>query len=369
MSELSIRFLPARQGDAIWVKWGDGHQMLVDMGTGETGRTLGKEFATLDEKSRIFELLVVTHIDADHIGGVLSGLVDASASSPETIIRDTWFNGWDHIHDRKPSELDAMGPGQGEILSGWLQSRPWNKAFGRGPVRTRARSFPEVSLPGGLKITVLGPTAKRLTELRAVWTQVVHDAYNPATIKPKSQLEPLGAKEPPVIASSEDLEKLAASNLGSDSSAANGTSICLLLEYFGKRVLLTGDGFADDIAEALCALRVKRKDLVDPSSGTIGLDLVKVPHHGSQNNLTRELVQSVSCPTWVFSSDGTRYMHPDAPTIARLIKWGTVSPTLIFTETTAFNAYWQRKEWQSEFGYDTLYGTRPTGITWPLSVP
>ena len=35
---VELTFLDARQGDAIWVRWGEGRQLLVDMGTSGTGR-------------------------------------------------------------------------------------------------------------------------------------------------------------------------------------------------------------------------------------------------------------------------------------------------------------------------------------------
>jgi glyoxylase-like metal-dependent hydrolase (beta-lactamase superfamily II) len=82
MAELSVRFLPARQGDAIWVTWGDGHQLMIDMGTEQVGKQLAARLAALPEEERRFELLVVTHVDADHIGGVLTCVADTDDPIP-----------------------------------------------------------------------------------------------------------------------------------------------------------------------------------------------------------------------------------------------------------------------------------------------
>ncbi|MFO1756567.1 MBL fold metallo-hydrolase [Pseudomonas aeruginosa] len=68
----SIQMLPAREGDAIWVRWGEEeapYQMLVDTGTEEVGRVLSQKIGALPESQRNFEAVVVTHVDADHIGG------------------------------------------------------------------------------------------------------------------------------------------------------------------------------------------------------------------------------------------------------------------------------------------------------------
>ena len=113
---MELTFLDARQGDAIWVRWGEGRQLLVDMGTSGTGRALAGRFRALPEDQRAFELLVVTHVDTDHIGGVLTGLVDPAEPVPVTFA-DVWFNGWEHLNGLVPaderSELEPMGGVQG----------------------------------------------------------------------------------------------------------------------------------------------------------------------------------------------------------------------------------------------------------------
>src|SRR5688572_27569381 len=95
LTVLQLNVLPARQGDALWLRWGAGaltHQMLVDMGTTAVGRSVRQRILGLPVPDRVFELLVISHVDGDHIGGVLSGVVD-----PEPIaglrFRDVWFNG------------------------------------------------------------------------------------------------------------------------------------------------------------------------------------------------------------------------------------------------------------------------------------
>ncbi|SFR93283.1 Metallo-beta-lactamase superfamily protein [Microbacterium sp. cf046] len=371
--DLAIQFLPARQGDAIWIRWGAQHQMLIDMGTPEIGKKIRKRLSELDEAGRTFELIVVTHIDSDHIGGVLTGMVRAKSTLPPVVFKDFWFNGWDHIHGRKTTRLKAMGPAQGEELGTWLADKPWNEAFDRGPARRGPRSFPAVELAGGMRLTVLAPDALRLTELQAAWTQVIHDAEEKKRRTKAGGLVPMGVSDAPTLDTREQLVDLANSNLDEDDSKANRTSICLLLEYDGKRVLLTGDAISADFVLALKQLAVKRPELTG-AGGRVDLDLVKMPHHGSQYNVTRELVEAVNCKEWVFTTDGTDHMHPDPPAIARLLEWGTRKPTLIFNERSAFNAWWATPAWRTDFEYDARYGTnvvdqygqKESGITWPL---
>jgi competence protein ComEC len=71
-SELMVAFLDVGQGDAIFVKAPGGHQMLVDGGPNNSVlRELGKVMPIYD---RSIDVLVATHSDLDHIGGLIGVL-------------------------------------------------------------------------------------------------------------------------------------------------------------------------------------------------------------------------------------------------------------------------------------------------------
>ena len=154
---LTIQSLPARQGDALWIEWGDPvRRMIIDMGTESIGRNIRSRIQDLPEDERIIELLVVTHVDQDHIGGILTCLAEADPI-PGLVIKDVWFNGWDHLHGRTVVShgLDSMGPAQGERLSHWLRQQTWNKAFNGAPVVRRDDQLgPIVPLEGELILHV-----------------------------------------------------------------------------------------------------------------------------------------------------------------------------------------------------------------------
>lgn len=371
---LTVQFLPARQGDAIWVRWSEAdgapaHQAIIDMGTEATGRALALRLAALPEPERTFDLLVVTHVDGDHIGGVLSCLTDPATRPPGVRFRDVWFNGWAHLHGEavpRPEDaggLESMGPAQGERLTRWLLDQPWNEAFGRGPA-LRPESGPVVvDLPGGLRLTVLGPSAQRLADLESTWREEVElalskgtlESASPGLVPPGSGLETYGPKTPPIIESRVDLELLAEERLKQDTSKANGASITLLAEWQGRRLLFTGDAYAADVAEGLASLG---------DSGPVALDMLKLPHHGSRNNLSKDLVEAVVCPVWVFSTDGTQFRHPDPVAIARILTWGTPRPrTLAFSVPSTYSLWWDNPVWQDLGAYDTLYGDGNDGLT------
>lgn len=372
MFEISL--LPARQGDAIWVRWGRAdspHQMLVDMGTLQTGRAIRRQLEELPASRRGFELLVVTHVDSDHIGGVISGLVDEEPLDG-LAFKDVWFNGYGHLRGEQvlPAPgLLPMGPAQGEQFARWLQGQPWNRAFLGWPVRRIPGEAPmRIPLAGGLTLTVLGPTQERLSEFIDTWETEVAKALERGSLEliadpgPGSGLTPSGlielGRQPPRKPNLPDqaaLRRLASRHQGSDPSKANGSSIVLLLEYRGHSVLLSGDAFSSDLVEAIRELS---------PDAPLELDAFKLPHHGSRQNVHADLVDAVHCSHWLVSTDGTQHYHPDAEAMARILLHARpTQPTLFFNVPCKYNLWWGAPEWCERFDYRVDFGTAEEGLT------
>ena len=83
-----------------------------------------------------------------------------------------------------------------------------------------------------------------------------------------------------------------------DRSVPNLSSIVVLAEAAGKSMLLTGDARGDKILEGLELIGAL------PAGGTLHVDLLKVPHHGSANNLDDDFFQRITADHYVFSGDG-----------------------------------------------------------------
>ena len=69
-----IKLLPALHGDCIWIEYGEEgsiSRVLIDGGPVGAHAALRAELGRLPAEKRTFELLVVTHIDADHIDGIV----------------------------------------------------------------------------------------------------------------------------------------------------------------------------------------------------------------------------------------------------------------------------------------------------------
>ena len=133
-----IEMLPAREGDALWIRYGSPdapHQILIDGGRASTYREIKQRLYGLSEQQRVFELFVITHVDRDHIEGALKLLEDPDL---DLVFKEIWFNGYDHLNN---VDLETFGALHGERLTTAILRRRdrWNAAFGGGNAR-RSRS-------------------------------------------------------------------------------------------------------------------------------------------------------------------------------------------------------------------------------------
>ena len=354
--------LPGGNGDALWIEYGDeqsSRRILVDGGTkgtwdDESG--LRSRIQALPADERHFELLVVTHIDRDHIDGALALL---QADDLGATYGDVWFNGFRHL----PETLEPLGPVEGELLTTAILDRglPWNEAFGgNAVVMPNEGALLSADLPGELKVTVLGPGMQQLFDLRPVWIPAIEEAgLDPASPPPPLApelppgLEPLGPK--PNVAA------LAASAFDEDSAEPNGSSIVLLLEHGedGPKALLTGDAYPSVVLAG-----VQRH--LDGGASRLQLDAFKTPHHGSKFNVSTPMLEALDCRLHLFSSNGSRTSHPHLEAVGRTIASAGQDSKLLFNYTSRFNEPWADAELRGNHGYDAVYpeqGAKGISIT------
>jgi metal-dependent hydrolase (beta-lactamase superfamily II) len=342
----NVHFLPARYGDCIWIEYGDEdalHNILIDGGTAGTRHDITSFIDSLPSDKRHFELMVVTHVDRDHIEGILSIL---ESGQLDFTIGDFWFNGWDQL--QVDENYEPFGPEQGERLSAALVKHrvPWNKAFKGGPVCAQAsEELPIINLGGGMKLTILSPYPQHLVSLKPVWVKELR----------KNGLQPGFGLEQPELRNEgiesfgtipiPDVEKLNKVVFKEDRGEANGSSIAFMAEFDGKRVLFCGDAFPTTINNSL------NKCFEDKAQ----LDLVKLSHHGSKHNTSPSLIEKLKCKRFVFSTNGSNYYHPDHEAVSWVIKRGGDAPELMFNYRSIYNEVWDNKTLRTRHGYTTTY--------------
>jgi hypothetical protein len=347
-----IEMFPAKNGDCLWIEYGDPqgpNRILIDCGAESAAKLLKTRIADLHAAGKMdsFELFVLTHIDADHISGVLPFFKNRGSLT----FGQVWFNAEPQL---PPAVLGVM---QGEKFADILNEDPglraaWNKSAGttkKGPapiVRPDAGPLPSYTLPGGMRLTILSPGNAQLKDLAGVWRKELERFKNRDSHTLAGKPKPLPVSDP----ASFNVEELAGSKEKPDPSVANGSSIAVLAEFDGRAALLTGDAHAEVMAASIKRLLAERG-----SAGRLRLDAMKLSHHGSTNALTKELLDVIECPQYLISSDGSKFYHPDREAVARVIFYGGRNPKLIFNYRSEMNGIWGEPVLRDKYGYQTDY--------------
>ncbi|TXC81043.1 ComEC/Rec2 family competence protein [Paraburkholderia azotifigens] len=349
-----LRVLAAGNGDALWIEYGDSNtpqHILVDAGTQGTSTAVRAELRKVAkaDASTSHRLLVITHVDEDHIGGALALMEDPAIASQ---FDEVWFNGWKHL-EQAPG-LRSLGAVMGERLSAALEKAPgrWNASFSDGPVMRNLDGAACTKLFGAATLTILSPSAEELRKLKGKWAaEIIAAGLVPGALPRKATLGPPGL----VPLGGIDVDRLAGQQEKEDTAEANGSSIAMLVEFEGKRLLLAADAHPSVLLAGIRQVA---------TAGKLTVDVFKVAHHGSAKNVTDELLQALEAKVFVFSSNGSRHHHPDAQAVAKIIRaYKDRDIELVFNYETQYTRVWKDAALQRKWGYRVRYGNNDEGVT------
>jgi beta-lactamase superfamily II metal-dependent hydrolase len=307
------------------------------------------------------ELLVISHIDADHIEGAMPMVKEDTAPLQVT---DVWFNAWHHLRNaekrlKSMKDLDVLGPEQGEKLSNGIVrfKWPWNVAFGKSGIVSvdSPEAAGPIELAGGLKITMLSPGDEELAKLEPVWMAELAKAnLRPFDPDQANRVDTTGLE----VLSPLNVPDLAAKPFAEDAAPANGSSIAFLAEFEGRRVLLGADAHPDVLERSLIKLGYSE-------ANRLKVDVWKLSHHGSKANTSPSLLKIVDCARFAISTDGTKHNHPNRETIARLLANGATRRKIFYFNVRQPNAeIWDQAELQKDYNYIcTMPADGASGIT------
>ena len=317
---LVLEVLRAKFGDSLLLHFGTKAKPLLSViDGGPPGvwadaleprlHEIRKQRKLADNKPLEIELAMVSHIDRDHIAGMLEmtqgmkDLRDARQPVPWKIKR-FWHNSFDDLLDNDDVTVGASASGMSaSSLGGLLQPEgslilasvnegrdlrnvlDALKLAGNPPFKGLVRAGAKPFALGNLKLTVVAPGEENLLALQKDWNEHVRK-----------------------ILEEEDKEARAQAAAFVDRSVYNLSSIVVLVEGDGKRILLTGDGRGDHTLEGL-----EKAKLMD-SKGRIELDILKMPHHGSVRNVDDTYFERIRAKHYVISADG-KFDNPDVDTL------------------------------------------------------
>lgn len=289
MNNLSIQILKALSGDSIYILYngndGKNHSILID---GGMPNTFTKSIKNLLSTLNILEYIFITHIDRDHIGGILKLLNSKYVDK----IQNIYFNSGNIIGIKNStliSESDGIN-----LVKHINQSSSIKTNKKEITVDTEFDFY-------GLKISFLSPTYEALTSFNKSFSlgEIKEEALisNTVSIEPKKEICDL--------ANIEFKEKKLKADL------ANGVSLAMLLEYNSKSILLLGDA-KDSIV--IGALKEKEYSV----SKKLKVDYIKLSHHGSKYHTSNNFLDLIDCQHFLISANGTNG-HPNIETLARIV--------------------------------------------------
>ncbi|MFP5362941.1 MAG: hypothetical protein ACLGI5_09450 [Thermoleophilia bacterium] len=319
----SLEALQAFHGDSLLLHAGTADEpvlVLVDGGPSGTWEQhlqprldeLRSERVAAGGALRI-DLAIVSHIDSDHVAGMVDFadflVSEQEDSRPRSYdVATLWHNSFDDVlgndaeevraaaldvlarpvDDRVADEIRAAGlavvasVAEGRELRDRARTLGWsvNEPFD-GPVVLPADGVRSVRL-GAVTLTVVCPHQERLDRLHAAWDKWLE-------------------QHPKAIAGA------VPAAVSRDSSPYNLSSIVVLAECDGRRMLLTGDARDDHVLNGLDQTGIAQ-------DGATHVDILKLPHHGSIRNMTPEFFARVTADHYLISADG-RHGNPETATL------------------------------------------------------
>lgn len=303
---MEIFNLKAAYGDAFVIKTiseGAPFTIVVDGGPYITREDIANYYSSLG----FINLMILTHYDEDHIMGLLK-YMQMHADKPVPI-GEFWCNCAREIDFVKSTNIsDGTRYRNASTLAAFLAiQQDAGSVFSWKENITIPKSFQY----GDVKIDILSPSDTILQEQKAGYEQYLKD--NPKT--DEARIADLDIASKHVIADAKtNIEDLAKEDADRKVDKFNMASIAFMLTAEGKRILMMGDSDSDIVAEAI-------KGIPDTEL-PLHFDLVKVSHHGSQNNVSINFLKTIHCNDFMLSTNGgTRnFSHPDRKTLALILK-------------------------------------------------
>lgn len=302
-NQIEIDFHPVgtgeKSGDAITMRFGNfesGKQyvVVIDGGDKESGNSIVEHIREHYNSEKV-DLVISTHPDSDHTSGLRIVLEEMEVD-----------NVWMHLpwgHSDRIRDLFSDGRITDESLKERLR-----KAY------RYAYELEKLAIENGIDIhepfagtktsenifRVLGPTEEYYEELLTDSAKTPDKSTEGLAGTLIESIKVFSQKAIEWIA--ETLEVGTLDDTG-ETSTENNSSVVILFEFDGKKILFTGDAGMPALTNVL--------EYCESNSIVISdIDLMLIPHHGAQRNISPELIKSFSPNLAVVSASLNAPKHP-----------------------------------------------------------
>ena len=302
----TLKSLPAHNGDCFIISFGeqdDVKNIIVDGGRSMPSyKILKNQINELEEKGQLIDLLILTHIDEDHIMGLIRLFRDAKID--KSIFKEIWFNSKEVVSSyfcdksQKDQYLTVQMNNDSNIsynqgISFGTLLEEYNLGY-QGVIMSGQNMH-----LGEAIIEVLSPNEDQLNKLLVDWEKEFSKNTNTdILVSSKTSTD-----------YSVSIDELLQKKFTEDDDIVNGSSIAFLLTFKEKRILMLGDSFPSTVVE-----NIKKK----LNGNRLSIDLVKVSHHGSKNNTSNDLLELIECKNFLISTNGSSHGHPHKEALVKI---------------------------------------------------
>ena len=377
----SITMLKASEGDCLFSEFcyeGKIFSILIDTGPMSCWEPTLKPFLDrLSKEEKQIDVLLISHFDADHLGGALRLFESKDYSK---IIRQVWFNGFKQIvpsasneasqedrrafrilqsmHEHLPPATDSpISVRQANSLAVLLErcGKPVNPFVNGTAITSNTAS---VQIAPGFSIDFLLPDMHSLNRLKAKMQKemkravrgasLVHSEEADAAFEAVMLDEKLLIDNPePISATDLDLsniEKWSTCSSEKDLSITNISSIAICIRFYGYKLLLPGDAAGEDLVTALIRWGQRHNE-------SLHFDVIKLPHHGTLRSCGK-LLDVVDGTYFLLSTDGKHHSHPSKETLAKIVTHsGKHTRFLLFNYDNDMYRLFHKENFEVQYGY------------------
>jgi len=347
---MRIKFLKAFNGDAILISFkenGNSRTILIDGGIPATYVQKGKngklEYVELKETvdkirndNEKIDLLILTHVDNDHIGGILKWF--EKDEEAHKLIGKVWFNSGRLISEyfdeqeiaenllEIPDESTLTSIGQGVKFEDYIEEKGiWDRSI------VFALGYFEYL---GIKFKILSPSPDKLKLLLGKW-----EKEKPESLDTSAEINDYD------LTLRQHIER---DKFKEDTAIHNGSSIAFVMTLGKKNFVFLADAHPTVVADSLKAFGYSKEK-------PLKAELVKISHHGSKANNSIEMLELIKTNKYLISTNGDKYAHPNKQFLARL---ASVNGNC----EVCFNYPEQIKQIFSEEDYADFPNFKPTNI-------
>ena len=309
---VKVYLFPADEGDFIWVRYGNDENyanILIDGGTKDSGAEYAEVIQFIAEYGETIEALILTHIDYDHIQGVVDGISRVSSNILKKVVKRILFNTCRAISLEQGQAIDENKYVENQIIG-----NAYMGAYGIGDaialmdllkekdVADRVMDYivsgMEMIWDKNAFIRIISPGKKELNQFLNKW-------------EPYCRETDVSAYTANLESTRENLVDLMEERLGSDSSINNAASIAFLFEYDYVRIAFLADAKPSVCIQGLKELKIKLPYQVD---------VLKLSHHGSKSNTSDALLKKLKTEIYALSTNGNGQRVPNKAVVAHLLK-------------------------------------------------